>query len=641
MLISLEKVSKVFADRLLFLNVSLKVEAGDRIGLVGVNGAGKTTLMRILAGELPYDSGERAVKSGLSVGYLEQNSGVDGTNTIYEEMKGVFSPLLEVQGRMRETVERMAAYTDHTDPSYLALQGTYAADETFFASNGGYDINVRIETVLCGMGFQGVDRGTVCGTLSGGEKTRLALAKLLLRDPDVLMLDEPTNHLDFDTLEWLEAYLQSFKGAIVVVSHDRYFLDCLCNRIWDVANLRVQAYKGNYTKYLQTRDMLYETQRKEYEAQKQEIEKLTDYVARNKVRASTSNMAKSREKQLERMELVEAPPPSPVAAHILFAYEMEPVKDVLHVEGLDLRVGDEAGSLTLCTAADFDLLRGEKVALVGPNGVGKSSFLKAIQGKLRVQGGRVRWGRNVRLAYYEQETLDLNPGKTVLAELWDRFPQTYEKDLRGVLGGLRFSGEDVYKRVAQLSGGEKARLKFAIMMYQKGNVLLLDEPTNHLDLPTKEALEAALAAYEGTVLMVSHDRYLLSHVPTRIVEMRREGFLSYPGGFPDYMSARKSQALSRAVQQPQKAESEAASAFFRGKRQRSEDAARRKRFKEAELALEALEADIRGQEALLQDPALAKDYVQLQEACGKLEEMRREQAALMEEWAALADEIEQ
>lgn len=641
MLISLEKVSKVFADRLIFLNVSLKVEAGDRIGLVGVNGAGKTTLMRILAGELLYDSGERAMKSGLTVGYLEQNSGVEGTNTIYEEMKGVFSPLLEVQGRMQETVERMVAYTDHTDPSYLALQGTYAADETFFASNGGYDINVRIETVLCGMGFQGVDRGTVCGTLSGGEKTRLALAKLLLRDPDVLMLDEPTNHLDFDTLEWLEAYLQSFKGAIVVVSHDRYFLDCLCNRIWDVANLRVQAYKGNYTKYLQTRDMLYETQRKEYEAQKLEIEKLTDYVARNKVRASTSNMAKSREKQLERMELVEAPPPPPVAAHILFTYEMEPVKDVLHVEGLDLRVGEEAGSLTLCTAADFDLLRGEKVALVGPNGVGKSSFLKAIQGKLRVQGGRVRWGRNVRLAYYEQETLDLNPGKTVLAELWDRFPQTYEKELRGVLGGLRFSGEDVYKRVAQLSGGEKARLKFAIMMYQKGNVLLLDEPTNHLDLPTKEALEAALAAYEGTVLMVSHDRYLLSHVPTRIVEMRREGFLSYPGGFSDYMSARKSQALSQAVQPPQKAASESASAFFRGKRQRSEDAARRKRFKEAELALEALEADIRGQEALLQDPALAKDYVQLQEACGKLEEMRREQAALMEEWAVLADEIEQ
>ena len=363
------------------------------------------------------------------------------------------------------------------------------------------------------------------------------MAKLLLTGPDLLMLDEPTNHLDFPTLQWLEDYLQSYKGALVVVSHDRYFLDRICSKMWEVANLELTTYKGNYTAYVGLRDAIYQRRLKEYEMQQEQIAKLEDYIARNKVRASTANMAKSREKELERIkaEAIKRPPKPITPARIFFTYQEEPVKDVLHVENLRLAVGSGNGRKELCSGLDFDLLKGEKVALVGRNGVGKSSFLKALLGQLPPEEGRIRWGRNVRKAYFEQEQKELKGYKTVIQELWDRFPLSTAQQLRNTLGGLLFSGESIDKRVDMLSGGEKARLKFAIMMYEGGNVLLLDEPSNHLDLPTKEVLDHALMSYEGTILMVSHDRYLLSRVPTRIVEMFPDRLVSYQGGYESYL----------------------------------------------------------------------------------------------------------
>ncbi len=542
MLISLDNVSKLFADKVVFMNVSVKVEEGDRIGLVGMNGAGKSTLLNVLDGALAPDEGERAVRGGLRIGFLRQNSGIESTNTIREEMRGVFGPLLDAQEQAKQLAAQMETLADRAGEEYKTLSAEYGRLQAYFETNDGYNIDVKIDTVLNGMGFGGRDRDTICGTLSGGEKTRLALAKLLLDEPDVLMLDEPTNHLDFITLQWLEEYLQAWRGALIVVSHDRYFLDKICTRIWDVANLRLMAYRGNYTKYIRTREAAYERAVKEYEMQRKNIVKLTDYIARNKARASTVAMARSREKQLERMEPLDRPPPPPLPVRIAFHFEEDPVKDVLHAAGLTLRAGGTADGTILCQAVDFDLMRGEKIAIVGRNGVGKSTFLKALLGQIRPQAGSIRWGRNVKTSYFEQEQLDLHPGKTALAELWDRFPAAYERDVRTMLGNLRFSGEAIYKRVEALSGGEKARLKFAIMMYEEGNVLLLDEPTNHLDLATREVLDQALIRYKGTILAVSHDRYLLSRVPTCIAEMTEEGFTFYKGGYDAYLAARRPDA---------------------------------------------------------------------------------------------------
>ncbi len=637
MLISLENASKLFAERVIFMGVNLKIEEGDRIGLVGVNGVGKSTLLNVLEGSLPVDEGERAARNGLRIGFLRQNSGVEGSASIQEEMRSVFRPLLDTQRQMRRLAIQMGQFADHKDREYKKITEEYDQLQAYFESNEGYQIEVKIKTVLNGMGFGDRDPETICSTLSGGEKTRLALAKLLLAEPELLMLDEPTNHLDFATLQWLEEYLQDYRGALVVVSHDRYFLDKICTKIWELANLKFTSYKGNYTKYTKTREMLYERQLKEYEMQQSHVAKLTDYIARNKVRASTAGMAKSKEKELERMELIKQPPKPLHSARMAFRFEREPVKDILHVQGLTMKVGSGETERTLCRHADFDLLRGEKVALVGSNGVGKSTFLKTVLGQLRPEEGRVQWGRNVKLAYFEQEQLDLHPYKTVLAELWDRFPTTYEQDIRNVLGNLLFTGDSIYKQVGTLSGGEKARLKFAIMMYEEGNVLLLDEPTNHLDLSTKEVLDKALIDYEGTILMVSHDRYLLSRMPTRIVEMFPDRFVSYDGGYEVYLE--KSRELPATDAQPPAERTRADNEYYRSKKQRAEEVARKKRLIQVEQEISDLETQIAQEQQEMCDPSVSSDYQKVASICQQLEEMRAELSDRMEEWAELSEEF--
>lgn len=639
MLISLENVSKLFAERVIFMGVTLKIEEGDRIGLVGVNGVGKSTLLNVLEGSLPVDEGERAVRNGLRIGFLRQNSGVDGSSSIWEEMRSVFRPLLDAQQQMKRLAAQMGQFPDHTDAGYQKITEEFNRLQSYFEANDGYNIEVKIKTILNGMGFGDREMDTICSTLSGGEKTRLALAKLLLSEPELLILDEPTNHLDFATLQWLEEYLQTYKGSLVVVSHDRYFLDKICTKIWELANLHFTAYKGNYTKYTHTREMLYERQLKEYEMQQAHVAKLTDYIARNKVRASTSGMAKSKEKQLERMEMIKQPPKPLHPARMAFRFEREPVKDILHVQGLTLQVGSGSAKRSLCQDVEFDLMRGEKVALVGSNGVGKSTFLKTILGQLSPESGRIQWGRNVKIAYFEQEQLDLHPYKTVLAEVWDRFPATYEQDIRNVLGNLLFTGDSVYKEVGKLSGGEKARLKFAIMMYEEGNVLLLDEPTNHLDLSTKEVLDQALIDYEGTILMVSHDRYLLSRMPTRIVEMFSDGFVSYKGGYDSYLEQSRGHG-SAEEKKPEERPSKSENDYYRSKKQRAQTVARKKRFLQVEQEISDLETQIAQAQQEMCDPAVSCDYQKVTELCQQLEEMRTTLSDRMEEWAELSEEFE-
>ena len=646
MLLSLDNATKMFAEKIIFMGASLKIEEGDRIGLVGVNGAGKSTLLNVLEGSLPLEQGERAARSGLSLGFLRQDSGLDGQNTIWEEMRGVFRPLLDAQAKAGRIAAQMGQYTDRSSPGYLALSEEYNRLQSYFEVNEGYNIDVKIRTILNGMGFADKDADTPCDTLSGGEKTRLALARLLLSDPELLMLDEPTNHLDFATLQWLETYLQSYRGAIVVVSHDRYFLDQLCTRIWEVAHLRVTPYKGNYTRYMHTREMLYERQLKEYEMYQQRVTKLSDFVARNKVRASTAALARSREKEIERMEPVKQPPKPLNPARISFFFERDPVKDVLHAEGLSLRAGGGPSGRLLCSDVSFDLLRGEKVALVGSNGVGKSTFLKTLIGQLKPEAGRIQWGRNVKVSYFEQGQVGLTGFKTVLEELWDRYPQSHEQDLRNLLGGLLFSGETIYKRVDMLSGGEKARLKFAIMMYEEGNVLLLDEPTNHLDLATREALDRALIAYEGTILAVSHDRYLLSRMPGRIVEMHPDGFVSYRGNYEDYLAQRSAAGAAQAASQPAEGPAgpeaaagsgKSATEYHRTKKQRAEAAARKKRLFEVEQEISDLEAAIQLEQGKLSDPEISRDYQKVTELCANIDRLRVSLSERMDEWAGLSE----
>lgn len=646
MLLSLDNATKMFAEKIIFMGASLKIEEGDRIGLVGVNGAGKSTLLNVLDGSLPLEQGERAARSGLSLGFLRQDSGLDGQNTIWEEMRGVFRPLLDAQAKAGRIAAQMGQYTDRSSPGYLALSEEYNRLQSYFEVNEGYNIDVKIRTILNGMGFADKDADTPCDTLSGGEKTRLALARLLLSDPELLMLDEPTNHLDFATLQWLETYLQSYRGAIVVVSHDRYFLDQLCTRIWEVAHLRVTPYKGNYTRYMHTREMLYERQLKEYEMYQQRVTKLSDFVARNKVRASTAALARSREKEIERMEPVKQPPKPLNPARISFFFERDPVKDVLHAEGLSLRAGGGPSGRLLCSDVSFDLLRGEKVALVGSNGVGKSTFLKTLIGQLKPEAGRIQWGRNVKVSYFEQGQVGLTGFKTVLEELWDRYPQSHEQDLRNLLGGLLFSGETIYKRVDMLSGGEKARLKFAIMMYEEGNVLLLDEPTNHLDLATREALDRALIAYEGTILAVSHDRYLLSRMPGRIVEMHPDGFVSYRGNYEDYLAQRSAAGAAQAASQPAEGPAgpeaaagsgKSATEYHRTKKQRAEAAARKKRLFEVEQEISDLEAAIQLEQGKLSDPEISRDYQKVTELCANIDRLRVSLSERMDEWAGLSE----
>ena len=576
-----------------------------------------------------------------SIGFLRQNSGLNSELTIGEEMKNAFAPLLETLDKMKVLEKKMA-----DGGNIDSISHEYAELSSYFEARDGYRIDVKIKQVLNGMGFGSTPTDRVISTLSGGEKTRLALAKLLLEEPNLLILDEPTNHLDFETLMWLEDYLKGYKGAIIIVSHDRYFLNKVCTRICEIEQGRLTSYRGDYSSYLVQKKMNSERQLKEYEAQQKEIAKLEDYVAKNLVRASTSKMAKSRQHMLDRIERIDKPLMYSKPPKIKLEYDIEPTKDIVRVVDCPLVVGDGADKKELIKSLTMNVRRGEHVAIIGANGIGKTSILKLIQGIIPHEGGNISWGGNVKISYFEQEHAILDPHKTVLEEIMDRYPRLSEQQARSVLGAVLLTGENVFKPISVLSGGERAKLCFAIMALNRGNVLVLDEPTNHLDLSTKEVLEDALAEFGGTIILVSHDRYLLNKVASRIIEIKHDEVNSYEGNFDAYSeavnAARQLKMQSEAEikrAEEEKAYKENKARQYRSKEQRAADAQKRNRIRELEKEIEGTEVLIFELENAISDPEIASDYSKMSEKCKELEEAKTALDQKMDEWAELSDQL--
>ena len=629
MVLTMKNISRIYNGAYVLDNVSLTVENTDRIGVVGVNGCGKSTLLRIIAGKEEYetqpepDVPQLSVRRDARIGFLEQDTGLDRSSTVYEEMKSVFGDLYRIWDEMKALEHRIADEGDER------AQEEYARKTAEFESKDGYLIDVNIRKVLTGMGFGADTYDRVISTLSGGEKTRLALARLLLEAPDLLMLDEPTNHLDQDTIIWLEGYLSEYKGALLIVSHDRYFLDKLCTSICDIEQKHLRRWKGNYTTYLKLREEDDERRMKLWESQQEEIAKLRDFVDRNIVRASTSNMAKSRQKKLDSMEPVEKPVLHHKTADIRFEYDIEPPEEVLIVKDAALCAGDK----TLARDVSFTVRRGDRIGITGPNGEGKSTLIKMIQGIYPCGDGKLFWNKNVKISYFDQENTQLHPDLTLIDEIHTRYRGMTDEKIRKLLGSVRLTGENVFKRVDVVSGGERAKLCFALMMLERGNVLILDEPTNHLDIDTREILEEALADSTATIIFVSHDRYLLNRLSTRIIEVNG-GVSVFDMGYDEYVS-RKVMPEKQEKQERAKAEKP----VHRSKQQRSEDARKKARIKEIEEQIHVLDTELARLQEEMADPDVAADYLLLNEKCTEYEDKKRLSSELADEWLMLLDEV--
>lgn len=650
MILSVENLYKYYNGEAVLADVSFTVDDGERIGIVGANGCGKSTLLRIICGEEDFDKtpdgkGSVSLTGSKSIGILKQNSGLSSDNTIIEEMRRPFEKLISVRERMTE-LERMMS--EHEGALSEEVSREYSQLSAYFEALDGYRIDVRINTVLGGMGFGDKSPERAVSSLSGGEKTRLALAKLLIESPDLLILDEPTNHLDAGTIVWLEDYLKGYKGAVMVVSHDRYFLDRLVGRVFEIRRGTLTSYKGNYTSFAVQKKANTARAVKEYELQQREIARLEQFVASHKVRATSAKAAKNKQHALDRMELVRKPDESEKHVRINLDYDIVPPKEVLTVDGCELCVGNGCERKMLCEDLSFTVRRGEKVAFVGRNGAGKTSVLRLIQGLVPHEKGTVRWAPNVKIAYFEQEHSNLHPHLSAFEEVQNRFPAMSELMIRKSLAAVLLTGEDVFKPVEVLSGGEKAKLCFCLMSLQRANLLILDEPTNHLDIDAMEALEDAVEAYDGTVIMVSHDRYLLSKLATRIIEIEGGRLESFEGGYSGYLQEKE---LRRQEELCQKASDRAAEGAasscsagkdeknsavhkaHRSKAERAQQVLKKQRLSELEGEISELEERLAELEASVGE--LAGDYEKMTELCREMERIRKLTDEKMEQWAQL------
>ena len=631
-LLQVAQIARLFGADVLFQNIQMEIDSHARIGLVGRNGAGKSTLLKIIAGLEEPDRGTISKNKQATLSYLAQDTGLISDKTVWEEMLDAFSSVRKMEARMRE-VELAISQISPSDSNYARLLNEYDHLQHEFAEKNGYGYENEIRSVLHGFQFDASFYDKAIATLSGGQKTRLALAKLLLQKPDILILDEPTNHLDIPTLSWLESYLQGYSGALLIVSHDRYFLDKVVNEVYEISRHKMRHYKGNYSRYLAMKAEQLTSEMKAYEKQQDQIAKLEDFVARNLVRASTTKRAQSRRKQLEKMDRLDRPQGDEKSAHFLFAIEKPSGNIVLQVE--DGAIGYDAQHV-LAEPIQLDIRKTEAVALVGPNGIGKSTLLKSIIHQLPFIRGKEQLGTNVTIGYYDQGQADLHSNKTILQELWDEHPTTPEVEIRNVLGGFLFSGQDVEKTIPLLSGGEKARVALAKLAMNQENFLILDEPTNHLDIDNKEVLENALIDYEGTLLFVSHDRYFINRVATKVVELSENGTRVYLGDYDYYLEKkqeeRELQALLQVEQEEEVNPSAGKQSFQLSKEQQKQLRQARRKVEQIENRLAKLEDDIANYQTQMADPAILDDHVQLQKLNQQLEEAQEAQMTLLEEW---------
>lgn len=534
-----QDLTKRFNGEEIFSNVNMAVQEKSRIALVGRNGAGKSTLVKMIIGEQSVDGGQVVKKKNLSIGYLAQDTGLDSDKSIYAEMAAVFAKLKQQEQKIHELEEQMSAATiDPNSEAYAQISSQYDNIRADFEQHNGYGYDAEIRGVLHGFGFEQADYDRPINELSGGQKTQLALAKLLLEKPDLLILDEPTNHLDVETITWLEGYIQNYRGALLIISHDRYFLDRIVNEIYELANGTLQHFNGNYSDYTKKKATQLSQQWKEYEKQQTQIEKLQTFVDKNIVRASTTKQAQARRKQLEKMKRLDKPTDDTKTARFRFTAKSKSGNNVLNVT--NAAVGY---TTILSEPVNLDVKRHQSITIVGPNGVGKSTLLKSILGIIPFIKGAAQFGTGVDTGYYDQEQASLHASKTVLSELWDDHPTTPEGDIRNILGSFLFSGDDVAKMVHDLSGGEKARLLLTKLALQHNNFLILDEPTNHLDIDSREVLEKALNNFDGTILFVSHDRYFINKIATSVVELSKDGTKTYLGNY-DYYVDKKAELIA-------------------------------------------------------------------------------------------------
>ncbi|MGJ6718781.1 ATP-binding cassette domain-containing protein [Listeria monocytogenes] len=646
-LLQVQQISKFFGAEVILDNIKLEVKTGDRIALVGRNGAGKSTLLKIIAGKMSYDGGTISKPKSVEIGYLAQNTGLESSKTIWDEMLSVFDSLRKMEADLRKMELRLGEPELYNDPEkYQALMTDYDTLQHTFKESGGYTYEAEIRSVLNGLRFYPEDYEVEIASLSGGQKTRLALAKLLLAKQDILVLDEPTNHLDIETLAWLETYLQNYHGSLLIVSHDRYFLDKVVNQVYEISRTKIDYYKGNYSSFVNQKQAKLEQMWKEFDKQQKQIAKLEDFVARNIVRASTTKRAQSRRKQLEKMDVLGRPQGDEKAAHFGFQFEKQTGKDVLMVDQLSIGYAKDkriASNLT------FEMKRQDSLALVGPNGIGKSTLLKTLIRDIPALSGEFHFGAGVKIGYYDQEQAKLTSNKTVLMELWDDYPELNEVNVRTTLGNFLFSDDDVLKNVQSLSGGEKARLALAKLTLLEANVLILDEPTNHLDIESKEVLEAALIDFEGTILFVSHDRYFINRIASKIVELAPEKATIFLGDYDYYqekLAEEKELARLDAEDRRKKGEQVEATASVRKlnyqeeKEQQKLLRQRKRKLEEIEKSMEETDEKIAELELQLTNPEVFQDHEKALEITQELDAVKADGEKLMEEWEQISEELE-
>ena len=639
-LLQLNDLTKSFDGEDIFNNVDFEVKTGERIGIVGRNGAGKSTLMKIIAGVEDYDSGHISKSKNLKLGYLTQQMTLNTDQTVFVEMSKPFEAMKNLEQEMKLETDWLAQHADEYDTeTYKSHIDRYEALSNQFEQQDGYQYESKIKTVLHGLNFSEADFDRPINDFSGGQKTRLSLAQMLLSEPDLLLLDEPTNHLDMETTQWLESYLNYFKGAIVIISHDRYFLDKIVTQIYDVALGDVQHYVGNYAQFIDQRDKYYEKRMQEYENQQAEIKRLETFVDKNIARASTTGMAKSRRKMLEKIERINKPMIDAKSANIQFEFDRNTGNDVFHIKNLEIGYASP-----ITKGITFEVTKGDHIAIIGPNGIGKSTLIKTIANIQNPLNGTITTGANLKIGYYDQKQAEFKSNKTILDYLWDQYPTMNEKDIRAVLGRFLFVQEDVKKIINDLSGGEKARLQLALLMLERNNVLILDEPTNHLDIDSKEMLEQALANFKGTILFVSHDRYFINELANKVYDLDSDGGTMYLGNYQYYIEKTEEKAALKAKEELENPTVNDTvikqnDSYVDQKQQKREQRQIERQIETCELNIETYEEEINNINHQLTLPDIYSDPEKANSLAISKSEIEQKLEQVMAEWAELQEKL--